>query len=230
MHGKFVGTVSFLICQSVATVCFADNPIVQTIFTADPAPLVHDGVFYVYTGHDEDGAGWFDMREWRVYSTTDMVNWTDLGSPMDLTTFSWANVDAWAAQCVYRNGRFYYYVPIRLDGDWFGIGVGVSDKPEGPFVDAIGAPLLEGNAYIDPTVFVDDDGQAYMYWGNGQLWMVRLNEDMISTSRDIIDMPRTAETVDNTFGEGPWFYERDGLYYLLFASLSEPAPGCRSQC
>jgi arabinoxylan arabinofuranohydrolase len=60
----------------------ADNPIVQTIYTADPAPLVHNGRVYVYTGHDEDGSTYFTMREWRVYSSADMVNWTDHGSPM----------------------------------------------------------------------------------------------------------------------------------------------------
>lgn len=219
--------VWFLLCHTVSSECFADNPIVQTMFTADPAPLVHNETFYMYTGHDEDGAGWFDMREWRVFSTTDMANWTDLGVPMNLKTFSWANVDAWAAQCVFRNGKFYYYVPIRLEGDRFGIGVGVSDKPEGPFTDAIGKPLLEGNSYIDPTVFVDDDGQAYMYWGNTTLWMVRLNSDMISTSGAITTMPLTKQTVDNTFGEGPWLDKRNGMYYLLFASKAEPAPDVR---
>jgi hypothetical protein len=90
MRSTMLGMLSFLACQTVTSVCFADNPIVQTMFTADPAPLVHEGVLYVYTGHDEDGAGWFDMREWRLFSTTDMVNWTDsepeltrsvLGSP-----------------------------------------------------------------------------------------------------------------------------------------------------
>src|SRR5699024_2709313 len=71
----------------------ADNPIVQTIYTADPAPLVHNGRVYLYTGHDEDGSTWFTMREWRVWSSADMVNWTDHGSPMSLSTFSWAKAD-----------------------------------------------------------------------------------------------------------------------------------------
>ncbi len=74
----------------------ADNPIVQTIYTADPAPLVHNGRVYLYTGHDEDGSTYFTMRDWRVYSSTDMANWTDHGSPMSLATFSWADANAWA--------------------------------------------------------------------------------------------------------------------------------------
>ena len=90
------------------TMCFADNPVVQTIYTADPAPMVYNGRVYLYTGHDEDGSTWFTMRDWRCFSSTDMVNWTHHGSPLAYTAFSWARGDAWAGQCVYRNGKFYY--------------------------------------------------------------------------------------------------------------------------
>ena len=92
----------------------ADNPIVQTIYTADPAPLVHDGRVYLYTTHDEDTLvnHFFTMNEWRVYSSTDMVNWTDHGSPLSVNDFSWARGDAWAGQVIDRNGKFYFYVPV----------------------------------------------------------------------------------------------------------------------
>jgi hypothetical protein len=220
--------LSMLLCQLVAAGAWAENPIVQTIYTADPAPLVHDGVFYVYTGHDEDGATWFNMREWRVFSTTDMANWTDLGSPMNLATFSWAQSDAWAGQCVFRNGKYYYYVPMRPKSGGWAIGVGVSSSPTGPFVDALGHPLVSyRDFYIDPTVFVDDDGQAYMYWGNPILYMVKLNEDMVSTSGEIVELPQTAQTVGGTYGEGPWFYKREGRYYLVFASDGTPNENIR---
>ena len=74
------------------------NPIVQTCYTTDPAPLnVGDSVLYVFTGHDEDKADFFWMQEWRVYRTRDMVNWQDLGSPLALESFSWADDRAWAA-------------------------------------------------------------------------------------------------------------------------------------
>lgn len=81
------------------TAVYAENPIVQTIYTADPAPMVYNGVCYVYTGHDEDKLenDFFTMKDWRCYSSTDMVNWTDLGSPLAYTDFSWAKGDAWAA-------------------------------------------------------------------------------------------------------------------------------------
>jgi len=93
------------------TLCLAaQNPFVQTWYTSDPAPMVHNGTLYVYTGHDEDRADFFWMQEWRVYSTQDMVNWQDHGSPLALESFSWADDRAWASQCIERNGKFYWYI------------------------------------------------------------------------------------------------------------------------
>jgi arabinoxylan arabinofuranohydrolase len=213
-----------LICS--VNPCRADNPFVQTNYTADPAPFVYNGVLYAYLDHDEDGTyGWFQMKDWRLFTTTDMVNWTDRGVTASLKTFSWGRVDAWAGQVAYRNGRFYYYVPIRIEGEPFGIGVGVSDKPEGPYTDAIGKPLVTGGGYIDPTVFIDDDGQAYLYWGNPTLNMVKLNADMISYSGDIVKVPMNATTVNNMYLEGPWFYKRNGLYYLLYSTQNNGTAG-----
>ncbi|MCP2328732.1 hypothetical protein HDA40_007239 [Hamadaea flava] len=204
----------------------ADNPIVQTIYTADPAPLVYNGRVYLYTGHDEDGSTYFTMRDWRVWSSADMVNWTDHGSAMSLATFSWASSDAWAGQAVYRNGKFYWYVPVRLSNGSTAIGVGVADSPTGPFRDALGHPLIQ-NAEIDPTVYIDDDGQAYLYYGNPHLWYVRLNADMISYSGSPTQIPLTTAGFGTRTGdanrptlyeEGPWFYKRNGQYYLVFAA------------
>lgn len=205
----------------------ADNPIVQTVYTADPAPLVHDGRLYVYTSHDEDGSTYFTMKDWRVFSTTDMANWTDHGSPMALTTFAWAEADAWAGQVVERDGKFFFYVPVKQRGGGMVIGVGVSDSPTGPFRDAIGRPLV-GNGEIDPSVMIDDDGQAYLYWGNPNLWYVRLNRDMVSYSGSPTRIPLTTAGFGTRPGnnaqrptlyeEGPWVYKRNGTYYNVFAA------------
>ena len=205
----------------------ADNPIVQTIYTADPAPLVYNGRVYLYTGHDEDGSTNFTMREWRVWSSADMVNWTDHGSPLSLATFSWASANAWAGQAIFRNGRFYWYVPVtnRSTGR-FAIGVAVSNSPTGPFTDALGRPLVE-NGEIDPSVFIDDDGQAYLYWGNPNLWYVRLNADMTSFSGGVNQIPLTTAGFGTRTGnasrptlyeEGPWPLKRNGMYYMVFAA------------
>ncbi|MFF0824574.1 family 43 glycosylhydrolase [Micromonospora haikouensis] len=204
----------------------ADNPIVQTIYTADPAPLVHNGRVYLYTGHDEDGSTYFTMKDWRVFSSADMVNWTDHGSPMSLATFSWAESDAWAGHVAARNGKFYWYVPVKQRGGGMVIGVGVADSPTGPFRDAIGRPLL-GNGEIDPNVMIDDDGQAYLYWGNPNLWYVKLNPDMISYSGSPTKIPLTTAGFGTRTGnasrptlyeEAPWVYKRNGLYYNVFAA------------
>jgi arabinoxylan arabinofuranohydrolase len=222
----FIIVLAMSICFLFGVVSYADNPFVQTIYTADPAPFVYKDVVYAYLDHDEDGTyGWFQMKDWRLFTTTDMVNWTDHGVTANIATFSWGRIDAWAGQVAYRNGKFYYYVPIRLTGEPFGIGVGVSDKPEGPFIDAIGKPLVSGVGYIDPSVFVDDDGQAYLYWGNPSCNMVKLNEDMISYSGSIVKVPMNVSTVNNMYLEGPWFYKRNALYYLLYATQNNGNPG-----
>ncbi len=163
----------------------ADNPIVQDVYTADPAPMVcSDGRLYLYTSHDEDETinNFFTMNDWKCYSTTDMVNWTDHGTVLSYHQFEWAKENSsWAGQVVERDGKFYFYVPINAKNGQTAIGVAVSDSPTGPFVDPIGEPLVgPAYGYIDPTVWVDDDGQAYMYWGNPDLHCVLLNDDMIS--------------------------------------------------
>jgi beta-xylosidase len=209
------------------TAARADNPIVQNVYTADPAPLVYNGRVYLYTGHDEDGSTSFVMKDWRGWSSADMVNWTDHGSPLSLNTFSWASTDAWAGQAIERGGKFYWYVPVtaRATGR-MAIGVAVSDSPTGPFRDALGHPLME-NTEIDPTVFIDDDGQAYLYWGNPNLWYVKLNADMTSYAGSPAQIPLTTAgfgtRTDNPdrptlYEEAPWIYKRNGLYYMVFAA------------
>lgn len=178
------------------------------------------------------------MRDWRCYSSTDMVNWTDHGAVASLKSFKWLNKTngAWAPQCVERNGKFYLYVPIHGEG----ISVLVSDSPTGPFSDPLGKRLVESDHLwqdIDPTVFVDDNGQAYLYWGNPSLWYVKLNQDMISYDHSIgqngiVSVPMTQESFGSkagrdgkpgtTYTEGPWFYKRNNLYYMIYAAAGIP--------
>lgn len=204
----------------------ADNPIVQTLYTADPAPLIYNNRVYMFTGHDQDGATYYDMRDWRLYSSADMVNWQDHGSPLAYTSFSWANGNAWAGQVIARNNKFYWYVPVRQNSGAMAIGVAVADSITGPYRDAIGRPLLANNE-IDPTVWIDTDGQAYMYWGNPNLWYVKLNADMISYSGGIQKVTLTTSGFGSrsgnaqrptTFEEGPWLYKRNSLYYMIYAA------------
>jgi len=211
-------TTLFLLL-TIVFVGAAQNPIIQTKYTADPAPMVYNDTVFLYTTHDEDDATGFKMLNWLLYTSTDMVNWTDHGIVASLKNFSWARQDngAWAPQCVARNGKFYLYCPMHGGG----IGVLVSDSPYGPFKDPLGKRLINDNHIwndIDPTVLIDDDGQAYLYWGNPDLYYVKLNKDMISYSGEIV---KVASKPQN-YQEGPWVWKRNGHYYLAYASTCCP--------
>ena len=193
-------------------------PLVQTKYTADPAPYVHGDTIYLYTTHDEDDAEGFKMKDWLLYTSTDMVNWQDHGAVASLKDFPWYKGDngAWAECVVERNGKWYMYCPIHGNG----IGVLVADSPFGPFKDPIGKPLVwrtEHWSDIDPSVWIDNDGRAYMYWGNPHTYCVELNEDMISTKGDIMTMDKIED-----YQEGPWMWKRGDWYYLAFASTCCP--------
>ena len=206
----------------------AQNPFVQTWFTSDPAPLVVGDRLYVYTGHDEDGADFFWMQEWRVYSTADMVNWTDHGSPLALESFSWADDRAWASQCIERDGKYYWYICAHSKlSKGMAIGVAVSDSPTGPFRDTLGKPLFENGSWdhIDPTVMIDDDGQAWLMWGNPRVYYLKLNRDMISYSGELGMLEMTEEAFGSpamnkrekgkkykdSYVEGPWLMKKPNL-------------------
>lgn len=227
------------IALASSTAALAQNPIIQTQLTTDPAPLVCGDRIYVYTGHDEDHADFFWMNEWRVYSSTDMVNWTDHGSPLNQSSFAWADDRAWAAQAIERNGKYYWYVCAhsKITGG-MAIGVAVGDTPTGPFRDALGKPLFDNGSWdnIDPTVLIDTDGQAYLYWGNPHLYCARLNDDMISIRGEVErieqrvegfgapDMEKRDKNVKykDCYTEGPWISKRGNNYYMLYAAGGVP--------
>ncbi|NDV95139.1 carbohydrate-binding protein [Dysgonomonas sp. 521] len=226
---KYNNILSLLILGIAATfIAKAQNPIIQTAYTADPAPMVYNDKLYLYTSHDEANSTWFTMNDWKLYTTSDMVNWTDHGVVLKYTDFEWAKSDAWAAQCIERDGKFYMYVPvISRENNRGAVGVAVADSPYGPFYDPLGKPLVQTEwGDIDPTVFVDDDGQAYLYWGNPNCYYVKLNEDMISFEGEVVKVPMTEETFGKREGdaqratlyeEAPWLYKRNELYYLFWA-------------
>lgn len=207
------------------------NPIIKDIYTADPAPMVYGDRLYLFTTHDEDELvnDFYTMNDWRCFSTEDMVHWTDHGCIFSLDDIEWADSRAWAPQCIERNGKFYLYCPVHKKNGGMAIAVGVADKPEGPYTD-LGHPLVDEGDWndIDPTVFIDDDGQAYLYFGNPELRYVLLNEDMVSYNEEvgICKIPMTEEAfakgshdTGTSYGEGPWFYKKDSLYYMVYAAF-----------
>lgn len=209
----------------------AQNPIIQTLFTADPAPIVFNDTLFLYTGRDEEHAPSksYLMREYRLFTTTDMVNWTDRGAPLKISQISWSANDASAAQLIERNGKYYWYFStLNKNSPGVSVGVAVADSPYGPFKDALGKALITNDMTkyaahswddLDPTVFIDDDGQAYLFWGNGACYWVKLKPDMITLDGDIHHLDiKDKKAISGKFTEAPWVYKRNGLYYLIYAA------------
>ena len=200
------------------------NPIITHKFTADPATLVHNGKVYLYAGHDQaaDDFHFYDMREWLVFSSSDLAKWEEHPVPLKVTDFAWAKSDAWASHVVEKNGKFYWYVTVTHNSiPGKAIGVAVSDNPAGPFTDARGSALITNDMTtqtsidwddIDPAVFIDDDGQAYIFWGNTKMYYAKLKDNMTELDGEI----KMIEGLPH-FTEAPWVHKRDGWYYLSYA-------------
>ncbi len=205
----------------------AANPIISDVFTADPAAFVHDGTVYLYVGQDEspEKNPHYVMNRWLVYSSTDMVNWTAHGSPLSPADFTWAKGDAWAGHVIERNGKFFWYVPMNhatIPGKCIGVAVG--DSPIGPFKDARGSALITNDMTkatkigwddIDPAVLIDDDGQAWLFWGNQKCYYAKLKPSMTELDGPIQVVPDNQ--VGGNYTEAPWVHKRNGLYYLSYA-------------
>ncbi|MET8865806.1 glycoside hydrolase family 43 protein [Nonomuraea sp. NPDC004580] len=224
---------ALLLLLTTARPALAGPPITTAIYTADPAALVVGDTLYVYTGRDEAPPGGtnFVMRDWHAFTSSDAATFTDQGAKLSISNFSWAGADAWAGE-VERgsDGRYYWYVSVNGNGPgWMDIGVAVGDSPLGPFRDAKGGPLISDSTpnsaplNIDPTVFTDDDGQVYLYWGSYYgLRAARLNPDMTTLNGPVV----TPSGVSN-FWEAPWMFKRNGVYYLAYAANDSgcAAPG-----
>lgn len=201
------------------------NPIIKDKYTGDPAALVYKDSVYLYAGHDETPApkDGYQMHEWLCYSSADMVNWNEHQVPLTVKDFKWAKDDAWASQVIERNGKFYWYVATEhANVPGKAIGVAVSDQPTGPFKDALGKALITNDMTsatskmmwddIDPSVIIDKDGQAYLFWGNSKCYYAKLKTNMVELDGEIkmINLP--------AYTEAPWIHQRKGWYYLSYAT------------
>ncbi|WP_329046164.1 family 43 glycosylhydrolase [Amycolatopsis sp. NBC_01488] len=179
-------------------------------YHADPNIVAFGDTYYLYP--TTDGFDGWSGTKFSAWSSKDLVNWTDDGVILDLgPDVSWADKNAWAPTIAQRNGKYYFYFCAEAK-----IGVAVSDSPTGPFVDS-GKPLIaanpDGGQAIDPAVFVDSSGQPYLYWGNGNAYVVPLNDDMVSYDPAKI----TRLTGLDDFREGLFMVERKGTYYLSWS-------------
>lgn len=200
-----------------------ENPIVKHVYACDPsAKVFSDGKVWVVTSHDaNDAKGYWTMKDYHVFSSEDLKTWTDHGSVMGVDDVTWADSDMWAPDIVERNGKYYIYTPA---GKEHHIGVFVSDHPAGPYKDALGEPMIPMSAAIDPMVFIDDDGQAYMYFSRKgkYCYVVKLKENMIEMDGCIEEL--TNKTLRSTtdgewqFVEGAYLHKRNDTYYLTYAA------------
>lgn len=197
------------------------NPLLKHAYACDPsAKVFKDGKVWVLTSHDDnDALNYSTMLNYHLFSSEDLKTWTDHGIVLDVDDVSWATSDLWAPDICERNGKYYIYVPAGADHR---IGVFVSNRPEGPYKDALGKPLIPITGAIDPMVYVDDDGQAYMYFSRKgkYCYVVKLKDNMIEMDGEIEEL--TNKSLRNTtdgdwqFVEGPFVHKRNGIYYMTY--------------
>ncbi len=205
----------------IAFISRAANPFITSIYTADPSAHVWaDGRLYVYASHDMDPARGCDLMDrYHVFSTDDMANWRDEGEILRASQVPWGRKEGgfmWAPDCAYRNGTYYFYFPHPSETRWndsWKIGVATSTNPASDFKVQGYIEGLGGFAMIDPAVFMDDDGQAYMYFGGGSRCAgAKLKANMTEIDGTVQPMAGLED-----FHEATWVFKRNGIYFLTYA-------------
>jgi len=229
--GKLIYLPAVIACVAIltASACFAQdktatnapvgNPFVRDIYTADPAAHVwKDGRLYVYPSHDVSPPRGCDlMDKYHVYSTDDMVHWKDHGEILNASQVEWGRKEGgfmWAPDCAYKNGTYYFYFPHPSGTEWnstWKIGVATSKSPASGFKSQGYIKGLE--SMIDPCVFIDDDGQAYFYYGGGGTCKGgKLKDNMVEIDGEMHKMEGLQD-----FHEATWVHKRNGIYYLSYS-------------
>lgn len=203
----------------------AQNPLISNQYSADPSARVFGDRIYVFPSHDilaKEGKGrlgWFCMEDYHVFSSANLTDWVDHGMIVTQNKVPWVKPDSysmWAPDCIYRNGKYYFYFPTAAKdtiahGRGFSIGVAVADKPEGPYTPQ--PTPIKGVKGIDPNVFIDKDGQAYLYWSQGNIFGAKLKENMLELDGEVKTL---GELPGKGLKEGPYLFERNGIYYLTY--------------
>lgn len=232
---KFIFTPLLLLAIGAT----AQNPVIRDQFSADPTAREFNGKIYLYPSHDilvPEGQrkGWFCMEDYHVFSSENLTDWKDHGVIVTQNKVPWVRKDSysmWAPDCVYRNGKYYFYFPSApAAGGGFAVGVAIADHPEGPFTPV--AQPIKGINGIDPCVLQASDGNAYIFWGNGRC--AKLKENMIELADDnpkekVKWGDREMEMVGvnclqglpNRQAEGPFAFEYNGNYYLTYPYVRE---------
>lgn len=204
----------------LAITSIAQNPISPPgIYIPDPSARVFpDGRLYIY-GSVDTTTRFYCTQDYHVLSTNDMKKWR-----LDKNSFStkriidqarFGSVLLYAPDCIYKDGKYYLYYCISGGGEDEGVAVG--NSPIGPFVD--GRPI-KGITQIDPTVFIDDDKQAYMFWGQFSAQGAKLKPNMTEVDLATVRTGLVTEK-EHGFHEGSWMFKRNGIYYFVYAQISD---------
>lgn len=227
----FMLRILICVCCCLVAMCqpgYGQNPFITDVFTADPSARVFEGKVYVYPSHDipcQEGQGFigFCMADYHVYSSENLTNWTDHGIIVDQWNVDWVDssrYSMWAPDCIFKDGKYYFYFPAISNEEPAPrprrrIGVAVADKPYGPFKPE--SDFIQGVEGIDPNPFIDKDGQAYLYWGSGDtLRMAKLKDNML----ELASPPQPVLSLPAKFKEGPYLFERNGVYYFTFPHVA----------
>jgi hypothetical protein len=215
-----VSYLLFFLCNNVS----AQNPIIRNQFTADPTARVFGDSVFVYPSHDMAGIkgkgrkDWFCMEDYHVFSSANLTDWTDHGVIVSQNKVRWVDSSTysmWAPDCINKKGKYYFYFPAipndSIYGKGFAIGVAVSQNPFGPFIPE-SRPIINVHG-IDPNIFIDKDGQAYLYWAFRKIFFAKLKENMLELATE----PQIVQGLPETgLKEGPFLFERNGIYYMTY--------------
>ena len=197
----------------------AQNPIIRDQFSADPTARVFKDKVYLYPSHDimppqgvDSCKDWFCMEDYHVFSSENLTQWTDHGVIVSQNKVPWVRKNSysmWAPDCVFRNDKYYFYFPSTPTNGGFAIGVAVADNPEGPFTPE--QQPIQGVIGIDPCVLLASDGNAYLFWGNGNCAMLKPNmKELAGNSKNCLN------GLPNNRAEGPFAFEYNGNFYLTY--------------
>ena len=226
---------------SVPLVSLAQNPVIRDQFSADPTARVFNNKVYLYPSHDiMPPAGqrqdWFCMEDYHVFSSENLTDWTDHGVIVTQNKVPWVRPNSyamWAPDCVYRNGKYYFYfpsAPAEGKGFGFGVGVAIADNPEGPFVPE--PEPIKGINGIDPCVLQASDGNAYIFWGAGRCAKLKPNmkeladdtpTEKVKFGEREFEMKgvNCLKGLPSRQAEGPFAFEYNGNYYLTYPYVRE---------
>jgi hypothetical protein len=222
IHKKHFQIYLFFMALSIECI-WAQNPIIRDQFSADPTARVFNGKVYVFPSHDIPAPesfsrkDWFCMEDYHVFSSSNLTDWTDHGVIISQDKVNWvdaASFSMWAPDCIERNGKYYFYFPANGktgSGRGFGIGVAVADNPAGPYTPQ--PEPIKNVRGIDPCVFIDKDGQAYIYYSLNRIFGAKLKDNMLELDSEpqvLGDFPKKGLV------EGPYLFERNSIYYMTY--------------